>query len=54
VPADKKWFRNLAVVETVRDALLPFREQWLAQLEEGGREKCKAIEAYRRSRSYAG
>jgi polyphosphate kinase 2 (PPK2 family) len=54
VPADKKWFRNLAVVETVRDALLPFREQWLAQLEEGGREKRQAIEAYRRSRSYAG
>jgi PPK2 family polyphosphate:nucleotide phosphotransferase len=54
VPADKKWFRNLAVVETVRDALMPFREQWLAQLEQGGREKREAIEAYRRSRNDAG
>jgi PPK2 family polyphosphate:nucleotide phosphotransferase len=54
VPADKKWFRNLAVVETLRDALLPFREQWLAQLEKVGREKSKAIEAYRRSRNYSG
>jgi PPK2 family polyphosphate:nucleotide phosphotransferase len=54
VPADKKWFRNLAVVETLRDALLPFREQWLAQLEKVGRENSKAIEAYRRSRNYSG
>jgi PPK2 family polyphosphate:nucleotide phosphotransferase len=51
VPADKKWFRNLAVVETLRDTLLPFREQWLRQLEEVGRENSKAIEAYRRSRN---
>jgi polyphosphate kinase 2 (PPK2 family) len=54
VPADKKWFRNLAVVETVWDALRPFREQWLAQLEEVGRAKRQAIEAYRRSRASAG
>src|SRR5919109_1031182 len=54
VPADKKWFRTLAVVETVWDALRPFREQWLAQLEEVGRAKRQAIEAYRRSRASAG
>jgi PPK2 family polyphosphate:nucleotide phosphotransferase len=52
VPADKKWFRNLAVAETLRDALMPFREQWLEELEKVGREKTKAVEAYRRSRSY--
>lgn len=50
VPADKKWFRNLAVAEALRDALKPFREQWLEKLEEVGREKRQAIEAYRRSR----
>lgn len=49
VPADKKWFRNLAVAETLREALMPFRKKWLAELEEIGREKRKAIEAYRRS-----
>jgi PPK2 family polyphosphate:nucleotide phosphotransferase len=54
VPADKKWFRNLAVAETLRDALMPFRERWLEQLEKVGREKRKAIEAYCRSRSYSG
>lgn len=51
VPADKKWFRNLAVAETLRDALMPFRERWLKTLEEIGREQKKAIAAYRRSRN---
>ena len=41
VPADKKWFRNLAVAETLRDALMPFRERWLEKLEEIGARKEK-------------
>jgi PPK2 family polyphosphate:nucleotide phosphotransferase len=48
VPADKKWFRNLVVAETLRDALLPFRKSWLEQLTEVGRERRKEIEEYRR------
>jgi hypothetical protein len=48
VPADKKWFRNLVVAETLRDALLPFRKSWLEQLTEVGRERMKEIEEYRR------
>jgi PPK2 family polyphosphate:nucleotide phosphotransferase len=51
VPADKKWFRNLAVAEALHDALMPFRKKWLEQLEEEGREKKKAIEEYRPSRN---
>ncbi|HSB09140.1 MAG TPA: PPK2 family polyphosphate kinase [Blastocatellia bacterium] len=51
VPANKKWFRNLAVAETIRDALMPFRNKWLEELEETGKEKKKAIEEYRRSRN---
>jgi len=51
VPADKKWFRNLVVAETLRNALMPFRESWLKQIEELGREKKEAIEEYRRSRT---
>jgi PPK2 family polyphosphate:nucleotide phosphotransferase len=54
VPADKKWFRDLAVAETLRNALIPFRESWLAKLEEIGREKRQAIEAYRRRRQHSG
>jgi PPK2 family polyphosphate:nucleotide phosphotransferase len=48
VPADKKWFRDLAVAETMRDALMPFKDEWLKKLEELGREKKKAIDEYRR------
>lgn len=50
VPANKKWFRNLAVAEAVRDALIPFKDEWLKELEEVGRKSKKAIEEYRRSR----
>jgi PPK2 family polyphosphate:nucleotide phosphotransferase len=53
VPADKKWFRNLAIAEAVRDALMPFRKRWLEELEEVGREKKKEIEEYRRSRHHS-
>ena len=50
IPADKKWFRNLAVAETLRDALMPFKESWMEKLRERGQEGKKAIEEYRRSR----
>jgi PPK2 family polyphosphate:nucleotide phosphotransferase len=53
VPADKKWFRNLAVAETLRDALMPYREGWLERLEEVGREARKEIEEYRRSHKHS-
>jgi len=49
VPADKKWFRNLAVAETLRDALMPYREGWIERLKELGTERRKEIEEYRRS-----
>lgn len=51
VPADKKWFRDLAVAEALRDALMPFRAQWLAKLEAVGRERKQAIAEYRQSRN---
>jgi PPK2 family polyphosphate:nucleotide phosphotransferase len=54
VPADKKWFRDLAVAEALRDALCPFREQWLEQLETMGQDHRQAIEAYHRSGTHAG
>jgi PPK2 family polyphosphate:nucleotide phosphotransferase len=47
VPADKKWFRNLAVAETLRDALMPYKEGWQQRLEELGTERRKEIEEYR-------
>ena len=53
VPADKKWFRNLAVAETLRDALMPFKESWMEKLREMGQDGKKAIEEYRRGSSQA-
>ena len=49
VPADKKWFRNLAVAEAIRDALAPFRKQWLDELEVLGKKRKSEIEEYQRS-----
>jgi PPK2 family polyphosphate:nucleotide phosphotransferase len=54
VPADKKWFRNLAVAETLRDALMPHRERWLERLGEVGREARKEIAEYRRDQDHSG
>ena len=35
-PPDHKWFRNLAVIETLVNLLRPHREQWLSQLRRRG------------------
>ena len=48
VPADKKWFRNLAVAEAVVGALRPYRKDWLNKLDEIGRREKAAIEKYRK------
>ena len=50
VPADKKWFRNLAVAEAVVEALRPHREGWLAALRERGERELAAIQVARRER----
>ena len=50
VPADRKWFRNLAVAQALRDALLPHRKGWLKVLEAVGSRELKAIEEFRQSR----
>lgn len=53
VPADKKWFRNLAVAEALRDALTPYRDGWMEKLEAVGREARKELEEHRRSHNYS-
>jgi hypothetical protein len=42
-------FRDLAVADTMRDALMPFKDEWLKKLEELGREKKKTIDEYRQA-----
>ncbi|HQR32441.1 MAG TPA: deoxynucleoside kinase [Blastocatellia bacterium] len=50
VPANKKWFRNLAVAEAVVSALKPYEKQWMKRLEEVGQKSKAEIEAFRQQR----
>jgi PPK2 family polyphosphate:nucleotide phosphotransferase len=43
VPADKKWFRNLAITEAIMAALRPNVPAWRAALAEHGKEQLAAI-----------
>jgi PPK2 family polyphosphate:nucleotide phosphotransferase len=47
VPADKKWFRNLAIIERLVLALRPYRKRWLATLKEVGKDALKEIRGLR-------
>lgn len=49
VAADRKWFRDLAVAEAIRDALAPHREEWEAHLAEVGAAAKAELEAYRKA-----
>ncbi len=48
VPADRKWFRDLAVAEVVRDTLLPRRDGWMETLRQRGEKELAAIREARR------
>jgi PPK2 family polyphosphate:nucleotide phosphotransferase len=50
VPADAKWFRNLAVAEAITDALRPYRKHWERTLEQEGRERRAELAAWRKQR----
>jgi PPK2 family polyphosphate:nucleotide phosphotransferase len=50
VPADRKWFRNLAITETLVDTLRPYRESWKAALAEMSRARLAELAAYRAER----
>jgi PPK2 family polyphosphate:nucleotide phosphotransferase len=50
VPANKKWFRNLAIAEAVVETLRPHRDAWLAALRERGERELAAIKAARHAR----
>ena len=47
VPADKKWFRNLAVFDRMVRTLRPYRKSWLKDLEELRRSALTEIDALR-------
>ncbi|CAN5642681.1 polyphosphate kinase 2 family protein [soil metagenome] len=47
VPADRKWFRNLAVAEAIVNALKPLKVGWIESLTSLGVERRKELEEYR-------
>lgn len=47
VPANKKWFRNLAVAEAIVSALKPYQKQWLQRLEKVGQSEKALIDEFR-------
>jgi PPK2 family polyphosphate:nucleotide phosphotransferase len=51
VPADKKWARNHLVTTAIVEALRPYRKEWLATLEEMGREAKEELEAFRQGQT---
>lgn len=51
IPANHKWFRNLAITETLVELLRPHRDEWLNALAAKGEAELKAIREARSSHS---
>ena len=49
VPADHKWYRNVAIAEAVVDALQPYADRWRGELEQRGQATLAAIAATRQA-----
>jgi PPK2 family polyphosphate:nucleotide phosphotransferase len=47
VPADRKWFRNLAITEDLVKLLSPFKKEWLDTLKKRGENELAAIKGAR-------
>lgn len=48
IPADRKWFRDVAVAETLVNLLRPLRDDWLASLTAMGQAELKKVKATRK------
>jgi PPK2 family polyphosphate:nucleotide phosphotransferase len=48
VPANAKWYRNLAVAESIVSALRNYKDDWVTRLDEMGKAGRAELEAYRR------
>jgi PPK2 family polyphosphate:nucleotide phosphotransferase len=47
IPADKKWFRNLAVAEAIIEKLRPYRPRWEVALAEMAKERLAELQAFK-------
>jgi PPK2 family polyphosphate:nucleotide phosphotransferase len=49
VPADNKWYRNFAILNTVVETLRPYRKAWRKHLDELGEQGLAELREYRAS-----
>ena len=49
IPADRKWFRNLALAEVLVEALRPYEGQWRGVLDKRSKKSLEELKAYRDS-----
>lgn len=47
VPANHKWFRNLAIAETVVHTMHQYKDEWQRELEERGRKELESLQQMR-------
>lgn len=47
VPANRKWYRDLVIAQTIVEALEPYEAEWRASLEELGKQQKAELEAFR-------
>jgi PPK2 family polyphosphate:nucleotide phosphotransferase len=54
IPADHKWYRDLAVAQQIVDAMKPYEKQWMKSLEEMGKVQLAEIARIRDEESMSG
>ncbi len=50
VPANHKWYRNLAIAQTLVDTMRQYKSEWKAQLEERGKKQLEALRKMREAK----
>jgi PPK2 family polyphosphate:nucleotide phosphotransferase len=50
VPANHKWYRNLAIAQTLVDTMRQYKSEWKAQLEERGKRNLEALRKMRETK----
>jgi len=54
LPADRKWFRDLALTELIVETLRPYAKHWRESLAELGKAKSAELSAFRKSTKNSG
>ena len=49
VPANHKWYRNLAIAHTLVYTMTKYKDEWRAQLEERGRQELEALKEMKKN-----